>query len=408
MERSTASETRSRRCSPSLTSRFIEDAQSNKVLVKDHNYFRDRTWNNSYLASDKIYSFYHQKENKLHKKQAELKEERRAQEAMARQTLFEIKALANRQAALASLEKVAKHRVELQRDSHQPVLDKHFGGIARLAESACDARPPKRLSCTSTPFTDKRNSGWGGKTVTGAMAEAGPTAGKLDGLFETKGSVQMLTLMNHKPSLLWNKITRLNTKNLDLVLTPAVVKADRQAYIHYQQRKKAVEEERELLAKRKQWVHDHIRFKGKTRPLDEYSGKKEVREQKYNRFVAHDEPEVNGLLMNDVLRIKGAVPNRVVTKLLRTNSLLRTLKTEDCQALLLATEDVKEVTSPGQQETLAPLSSLPDPQEEADDYFRINDAQCDFKGFEENLKKGRQFKEAKYPRINLGGNNRLP
>ena len=390
MERSTASEARSRRCSPTLTSRFIEDGQNNKVLVKDQNYYRDRTWNNSYLASGKIYAFYHQKENKLRKQQADLKEERRLQEAFARQTLFEFKATVNRQAALTALEKVAKNRVELQKEAHQPVLDGHFGGIHRLAESTCDSRPAKRFSCTSTPFTDKRGTGSGTKAATGARAEMGPVQGSLDGLFDVKSSVQMVTLMNHKPSLLWNKITRLNTKNLDLVLTPAVIKADRQAYVHFHRQKKVAEVEEELLAKRKQWVHDHIRFKGKKRPLDEYPGKKEVRGSRFGRFLSHDDPEVNGLLMNDVLRMKGAVQHKVVKKMLRANSLLRTLKTEDCQALLSTVDGSKDARTHAKKESRDTLKTSPtsanDPTDEADEHFRINDTFCDIDGFEENLK----------------------
>lgn len=355
--------------SPSATSKFIEDAAKTRILVKDHNYFRDRTWNNSYLASGKIFSFYHQKENELIQRQADLKERMRWQQFEARNAMFEERAILNREAALSSLQNVTRQRMTLQKEASQPVMDTHLEGISRLRKS--QTRITDLGSRKSSPNPKERGSQ------------------RMEDLFTSKSSNQMLQLMNQKPSLLWNKVTKLNSKNLDLLLTPEVLKRDRRAFIDIRNRQKAEEEERQLLEKRKKFLHDFIRWKGKAKPLGQYQASRALPENRLHKFLNHDDPALNGLLMNDVLRMKGAADNTAVRKILKANSFLRTIKAQERTA------------SPRKTIRFAahvdhPQSSSPD-----DNYCTMEGFECDFESFEESLARLKKFKEGRYPRINL-------
>lgn len=378
MDRSRASSPSRRPFSPSATSRFIEDAQHTRILVKDQNYFRDKTWNNSYLASGKIYSFYHNKENELLQRQAELKERMRQEQSEARRELFDQRATQHRKTALKSLMSVTRTRMDVQVGASQPVLDGHFDGLKRLSAEAGEAVGRRRASCNNSPKG-------------GEVPGEGGTA---EELFGGKSSVQMLRLMNRKPSLLWNKVTRLNAKNLDLLLTPEVLKMDRRAFIEIQSKQRAEMRERELLAQRRQFLHDFIRGRGRPAAGTACAESKQPKEAHHNKFMQFDDPALNGLYMNDVLRVKGVAQNNALKKVMKANSLLRTLKDQEGGSLPRRAE--KPAAGAGRRQG-----------ETGDDFFRVDEYPCDISQFEENLKKLSKFKEGRYPRINLDKGTRF-
>lgn len=364
--------------SPHETSRFVEETGKDKVLIKDHNYFRDRSWNNSYLASGKIYSFYHNKENELLKKQAELKEEMRLEQAEAIKGAFEERAIANRQQALNSLMAVTRQRMNVQIGANQPVLDAHFEGIQCLKMGSRNDLQLKRGSL---------------KVVPNRQSEL------TNDVFGVDNSPQMLRLMNRKPSLLWNKVTKLNEKNLDLLLTPEVIKRDRKAFEDIKNRRLAEEQEKELLAQQRKQLHDSIRWKGKLSTVKQGAVTLPNKTDKRDKFIDFDDPALNGLLMNDVLRVRGVVKNNVIQRLMRSNSLLKTLK-EKSTAENFGTLK-KNSKGPASRAAQKQQSNLLD-----DEYFKIKDVTCDIEPFEEGLKRLNKFKEARYPRINLDRVNR--
>lgn len=373
-----SSKSSKRAYSPHETSRFVEDCGKDKVLIKDYNFFRDRSWNNSYLASGKIYSFYHNKENELLKKQADLREEMRLEQAEAVKGVFEERAVANRHMALNSLAAVARQRMNVQIAANQPVLDSHFEGIKGLkSESRSD-------------FALKRGS-----------LKVGPSRQSQFGsdVFGIDNTPQMLRLMNRKPSMLWNKVTKLNDKNLNLLLTPEVIKRDRKAFEDIRNRRLAELQQNELLAQHRKQLHDSIRWKGKfgsSKPTVVAMPNKSHQREK---FIDFDDPALNGLFMNDVLRVRGVVNNKAVRQLMRSNSLLKTLKEktadENAGNLRMSSKSRGTRLPPKQQ-----LNCL------SDEYFKINEATCDIEPFEEGLKRLSKFKEARYPRINLDRVNR--
>lgn len=374
MEKSRISVKKIQRNSPSAVSRFIEDVHQDRVLIKDHNYFKDKTWNNSYLASGKIYNFYHKKENQLLEKQKQIKEETRTETFEAKNAYFEQNAIKNRESALKSFNNLTCQRTHLQKNSSQPILDKHLKGIQCLLD------PEKK------GVSDLVNENQLGTQKTWQKPAIEFNSSKIN------ESAKMLGLVNRKPSLLWNKLSRLNSKQLDLLITPQIIEMDKQAFINIKKKGEKENEDKNLIVFGKRIMRDWIKKKNKTDQSDFEIKNQLSTENHMHKFMNYDDQAFNGLYMNDVLRIKGIAESKITRKLMKSNSLLRTLKFETMKIDEFPKRSLKaKKQSLGEFETRKNLTEV----------FELEKCKEDLNTFDINLEKVNKFKEGRYPKINL-------
>lgn len=368
--------------SPRNVSRFVETADNKLVLVKDRNFFRDKTWNNSYLASAKMYDFYHKNENDQKLRHTELKRKMKQEELDGKMAHFETMVIKNKYRALESLKNVSMQRVLLQKESGQPIIDRHFDGIQRI------------LQDNPGPQADKKSTEKHKYTMTS------PTIGSLAEMTKkTKFThdFNMIKLMDRKPSSIWNKLTNLNSKNLDMLITPMITKMDKKAFLTIRKKEELEKEKQDILLKRKGMLHDAIRNKNKTFVNKENMVSEVKHESKQNQFVKYDNPAFNGLIMNDILRVKGIANLKIVGKMLRCNSLLRIMKSE-------ALKTLETNKSPLNCQTAQKITSVKNNNN--GDFmnfmnFSKDDEKCDIHEFEQNVRKHNKFKESRYPKVNL-------
>ena len=367
----------------SAVSRYIENKNGELVLIKDQNYFNDFSWNNSYLASGKMYDLYHKQENDLKEKQNIRKEEMKTEELEAKNDYLENLAINNRYNALKSISKLAKMRKDLQESSSQPVHDKQCEGFENLIKKSFPPEALERIKENIVHEKHKYNQ----------IHHDFPLIG------EAKGGPKMLGLINRKPSMIWNQLNRLNSKNLDLLITPLIVKIDQKAFEEIQTRKIKEKEMKDIIAKRKMLVYDSIKKKKSNHQFYLKAEKDRLKTRECNRFINYDDADLNGLIMNDVLRIKGVTDCKIINKIMKSNPLLCHLKST---GQFMQTSQIGEKAKRNYSKPKEMCNDWRRKQfRSKDEFFKIDDNKIDFEGFEENLKKENKFKESRYPKINL-------
>jgi hypothetical protein len=206
-------------------SKFIKAGiiKPDPVIVKDQNYFRDKSWNSPYMASSRMHNFYHKKNSENNKLIAErenrIKEDSRIQKEQLTKFLIDKTKVETRK----SMNRATEHRVQLQLDSGQKVLDR----------SAHEERPRVELPLISSQpleskaITDKRKPSLKFSTNHLRFDKVNNQADK---------TTKKLKLVDGRPDNVWNQYSTMSKKHLSNSITCKIVEMDHQGFSNIQEK----------------------------------------------------------------------------------------------------------------------------------------------------------------------------
>ena len=273
----------SRRVTPGVFS-------SQPVVVKDATFYKDRSWNNPSLASDKISSFYHSRNKQLDAKTAKMPS------AVAKNEEENIKMLKIRELSCGTnlLNRMIE-RQALQEKSSQMFRPSTFEAMK------------KRIGKEESDLI-----GFGNSEIRTSIRKSKMVAW---GKFKTD-------LMDHTPRNIWNRFSELSMKNVKMLLNSSIIQNDEKSF---KRLLKSVDQSYQQSQLEQQYkLYLHARVQGK--PIPSFSPLVSSK-YSFSSVLHHDETGLRGNLINDVNRSKhdGRTDIPIVKFVMQNSKLARTL-----------------------------------------------------------------------------------
>jgi hypothetical protein len=278
--------------------------------VKDQNYFRDKSWNNSYYFSDKIFKYFH-KNNLLKGKMMTATQQQWDQEAREKSANLRDDYVANhKEFSKSSYDRIVLRRTDLQVQSGQAVID---GNIRTISKD------------NFTSYLDHRQDPVDYKD----LAEVKQ--------IDPPGQSCMLRLINKRPDNLWNRLIEMNKKKLKSSITNSIMKMDEKGFKAIQERTEKEQEAQQAIINRKRVIYCRIRGGGnhvseadsrvsKENMLPATSTLRSGKKARPSIGRQFDNSDCAGLYVNDITRVKGFPDNNYLKYVLRKSQLAKNLK----------------------------------------------------------------------------------
>lgn len=347
---------------------------TSKALVKDQNFFRDKTWNNSYIFTDKIFKFFHEKNLKNNKQLEEnltiWQKKTRELKELAREEAI----VHNKTRVMSQYSRIVSKRYVLMEQSKQPIIE----GRAKTAfKFSNGTRDNDFSSCFPQALVQKVDT-------------------------RPQSNTCMLNLINRRPNNSWNRVVQMNPKQLQNTITDTVIRMDEEGFKSILNKAEKENERQERLVAHKKLLYNRIRGK----PADEQmeyslppsprSVLKKGNETQISKIQPlqgekkFDHPDFVGLYVNDVNRVNGVPNNRFIKLIVEKSSVAREMK-----------EGVQQEHNRYRPQThqIVSLTKADKPQlDESNDENNMSQLEA----FDSQIKVRRKFVEnARYPKVNL-------
>jgi hypothetical protein len=357
---------------PNYRGRFIQAGviESKCALVKDQNYFRDKTWNNSYNFTRKIFKLYHEDNLKQNQRFSETQQKwasnTRANEEKAR----DLKTIHHRERSKSNYERIVMKRTDLQVQSGQALVDRNVSTIVRNNFTNFKDFPEKPLDYTEFANLNR---------------------------IELPGQSCMLSLLNQRPGNTWNRLNQLSKKQLCNSITDSIIKMDERGFKAIKEKATKEKECQNICVNRKKLIYNKIRgenkqsFKDETANYQTGTSKETIgRPSHISREKKFDDSDCVGLLVNDVNRVKGCPENNFLNFVVAKSTFAQSLK----QNTEVEHRDFQKRTL---KRTSPSKENRPTQQNKPDE-----EGLAQLETFDQQVKIRRKFiYEARYPKTNL-------
>lgn len=356
----------------SKTGRFMCNLSKEKFLVKDQNYFRDKTWNNSYLSGEKCFKLYHEKENKLKENCDKFEKDIHLAELQGKQTYHESFAMQSREKSLQSYLHLIKQRENLQKMSNQPIKDQSLQRTTfLLSDSQLNVNPLTKM--TRETITSNQIG-----TRSQSKSEIQSIDPKND---------RNLRLLDRNPGQIWNKLSTMKKKHLEMLFPPKIMEMEWSAYQNCVKNQMNEEKKNAAINCKRKIIHDRI-LKNKIPRQSFQKESTNLLSKRYDLLPKISTTNMKGLAVFDILQVNGGCENEFIKMFMKKNSRVRELKSElrtsKCQKMEVQLNETKQ-----EQVLRSNVSEAENSKE-------------DIQKFEKNLEREkRHFFESKYPKINL-------